>query len=700
MSVSINLECILDANPDYAAGQYIDLPIVVHVQKRLERFIYNRHIRDDSIPICYIENLNPNVINNLAIVNKSYLVPINSSRLFDQFNKFDIVVSKSYSSQYSNILATDYAIADSNGNIKPLFFRHELPENTTSAALYSYSHGNKVLVDEGYIIDLTTRSIYTNYHNAFNYNSGSYTLFFVSGSTSDGQVFNTLLNIIPVAREAEWSDIDLETGMLKQDVRLYTKEKSGRGYTYYFNKGTKWYIKPQSTSLVGPLPPSKTKPNTPWFIRFTNGDVSGVVNNEVRRYRISEFDTQNFYPFNPIKYATYEDVLYVNNKCLSAIRDNLYIKPEDGLHLEIKVENEQGDLIEIYTTDSSLEGAVYSNTGIVYSTDRISSWDNSSGIIALSAEIFPNRIYKAKYYYKVFDFEYTYVNLNPVINRKMRDHTYVFYCIPNTSDGNRSIHHLTVNREGIIVECSQTESIDYINLQLRNNDGSYNSNTIIGTKYFSEYDDNFLSTYAASFSNTNAYLILAEITGIDRTLTEDQFIVDVRRKGDSLDPENISEAFRANPKLLHSKYGYGPNGQVVPEDNVMILDVPISLLEAYGGSLTEDQVKQHLRTHMPVYGYASINWIYPVSEISGNNYTVGQIVINYTWEGTCIYKVYKRASSADSWTLISTNTNPARGLLSYTDSDVTSGLTYQYAVAITKNDVEYPYSDVLTIKVK
>jgi hypothetical protein len=120
-----------------------------------------------------------------------------------------------------------------------------LPDDATEATITIVKNGNKEIVEEGYLIDLSSNSIYTNYINWFDPDSGSYRLYYVSASSEDGTVQNMLLNSAPATKEATWEDIDLDTGDLLDTYPLFSKEKSGSGWTYYFNKGTRWFIKPQ-----------------------------------------------------------------------------------------------------------------------------------------------------------------------------------------------------------------------------------------------------------------------------------------------------------------------------------------------------------------------------------------------------------------------------------------------------------------------
>lgn len=698
----IILELLIEADAETAEDlDVVDLPVAVHVHKRLEQFRYLSSIFEDSIPIGCLRNAPINALRNLLVVNKSHSVVANSSLLFSGETRHDRIVGSSYSSAYADVVATNQTFVDSRGRVRPLFYRHALPEGVTEATLSKRTQGNKELPGEGYVVDIERRSIFTNHRNIFDQDSRSYKLFFVSGSTSDGAVFNTLLNPIPVAKEATWEDIDLETGDLVDDYPLFTKTPSGRGYTFYFNEGDEWFIRLHDKGLIQPRRPRGNRPDSPWFMRFTNGDVSAVVNGAVRHYRIPEFSTQPFVPYKPLLYGTREDLSFVNRRVLQATRKQLSINLELGLHLEIQIEDPEGNILYVYSTDDSRAGERIVDLDVFVEVDKIASWDNPGGFIQLATDIQPGWVYYAKYYYEADDYEYTMVNLNPITNKRMQDHIYVFYCVPDVDDADQAVHHLLVDYDGIIVEASQSLGVNVPNLQLRESDGvTWNPNTVIGMKYFSETESNFLDMYAAGYGNSNGYLILAEVCSVDTSLHEDQIYVDVRRAGGVIADAYYRDAIRANPRILQSHLGYGETGQVVPEVNVMILEPSVTLLEDYGGLLTQVQAETLLKKHMPVSGYPVIRWVYPKTILSATSFTAGEVEVVLTWEGVFTYRLWRKEITSEVWVQVYETTEPPEGAVEYTDTGLTSGVTYQYAASLLVGSTEFPLSNAYVVVVR
>jgi len=701
-SPDLTLEIILEANSAYSEGESMDLPVSIHIHKRLEQFRYLSSVYADAAPISCLRNNSVSSLRNLLIVNKAHTVLANSPLLFEGETRHDRIVGTAYSSAYADIVATREVFTDSKGKTRPLFYRHALPDGVVEASLTTRSSGNKQVPGEGYVVDIEAQSIFTNHRNYFDPDSHTYKLFFVSGSTDTGEVFNTLLNPVPAVKEATWEDIDLTTGALVETYPLFTKTPSGRGYTFYFNKGDMWFVRLHDKGLIQPRRPRGNRPDSPWFLRITNGDMSAVVNDKVRHYRVPEYNTQPFIPYKPVLFGTREDLLFVNRRILQATRKNLSINLDKGLHLDIQVEDSEGNLIKYYSTDVARQDERVFGLEVFVETDKIASWDNPGGFIQLSTDVLPGWNYYARYYYEADDLEYTLVNLNPLTNKRLQDHIFVFYCVPDVNDADRAIHHLVVDYDGVIVEASQNLGLAHPNLQLRNLDDSFNANTVVGMRYFSETEDNFISTYAAGFPNDKGYLILAEVCGVDTSVVENQIDVDVRRPGGVIAPSYFANAIQANARILQSKLGYGEQGQVVPEVNVVVLEPPLTLLEDYGGLLTQDQAEILLRKQMNVAGYAVINWVYPKTLLTGTSLTVGQINLVMTWEGTYTYRIYRRLTSSDVWTQVFESISPVEGVgtVLFTDTDVTSGQSYQYAASLIQNGVEFPMTDPLVISAR
>lgn len=700
------------------SNQWIEtiLPVVSHVHKRIERFVYVDDLPNDAAPVVYLENRSLDSWIDLQIANRTYSVPANGPHQTAVGASYQAVNGNSISSIYKDVLITNKTYVDEYNVVRPLFYKHRLPANTTEATLTVVESGNKLLVDTGFVVDLVAGFLYTNYNNFYDPITDAYKLFFITSSASDGTTEHQLLNPESAASEATWEDLvtdpsDSCFGHLKTDIPVYSRESGVGGYVFYLSTSDRWYLKPLAKSLIQPLKPGGRSTRDPWFMRFTNGDVTTVVNNATRRYYLPEFNTQPFMPYKPIVFSPYTQLLKVNRNILTATRDNINIDPDAGLHLTIFVRDPDNQLIRVFTTDQALDGTIYSgtlgtpNTSINYEADKIVSWDNAGGFISLGIDVLGSWSLSSTYYYNADDFEYKLVTLNPIINKKARKYTYVFYLIPDVNIADRALHHLLVDDDGTIIETSQGLGLSHPNLKLRNPDTSYNTNTIVGTKYISDVLPNtFVTDYTAGLNNNYGYMIVAEVGLAPFFMKEDQFDVNVQRPGQNIDPDAFASAIEKNPRILQSRLGYGEDGQEMPENLVMVLEAPLSLTTDYGGNLEKSHAETLLRSNALASGYTTIKWTYPVTTLTGYSDLATQAQLNMTWEGPGLtYKIYRWSNPTgppSPLTPITTIVSPIEGNIQYLDTGLVSGDRWHYAVTITSDGIEYPATPKLHMEIR
>lgn len=693
---SIVLEAIV-----LGAAQELTLPLVAHVHKRLERFVYREHIRNHAVPIVFLENAGLDSRKNLQIANRTYTIPLNAPRNLHLRHGWTEVQSTSYTSPYRDVLITNQVTLNSRGQTIPLFWRHRLPDSTIEATLYSVEDGNRITVDSGFLKDLDGGNLYTNYKNFVDLDTGNYKLYYVVSTDEAGTTTSQLLNPVPVVEEATWEDIDLGTGEIKDGHVVFSRDQSASGWTFTFSVADVYYVKTISTALVQPIIPSGKTGTDSWHLKFTHGDFSALVNGEVRRYWMPEYDVQPFFPFKPIIYSPNQTLVWVNSRVASFTRDSLAILPSSGRHVTVQVFDDEAVLIKVYTTDQSLGGTRYRATGIFYEADKIQSWDNSSGLISFGIDILPSWQLMASYFYEANDLEYRGLDLNPIRNPKAFDQMYVFYMIPNVDEEDRAIHYLVLDRSGVILYTSQSVGISYSNLQLTEDNGDYNPNTVIGLKYISEEDTGtFTDLYCVGDDNRNAYAVLAEAVVVESDLIEDMVHIMVDQPGNVIKEANFLEAIRANPRILQSRLGYGENGEEIPRNAVMLARLPLNILEEWGGELTEDQAVELLRRYQNSATSTVVEWDYPVTVLTGSSTVVAEADLSWTWEGpTQIYNLYRADGVGAPWQLVYTLTNPIEGALGYTDTGLTSGSSYLYGVRIVENSIEYPMGNTLIVSI-
>ena len=102
------------------------LSISAHVNKYIEQFLYLKKISETSVPIVYYESEELDSWKNLQIISRSHVIPDNDFQLNANENTWVTFTGESWTSKYKEMAFTDYAIRDSLGKIRPLFYKHDL----------------------------------------------------------------------------------------------------------------------------------------------------------------------------------------------------------------------------------------------------------------------------------------------------------------------------------------------------------------------------------------------------------------------------------------------------------------------------------------------------------------------------------------------------------------------------------------------
>ena len=713
---SLDLE-IISSGP----AETKEIELGCHVNKYTESFLYTEKLAHSNAPIAYYEAKNIDPWVNIKISDQTHVIPVNDIDLISETTGWMKINASTFTAPYRDIILTHKATFDEYGKSLPLFYRHDLPEGTVQAEVSIVENGEKIEIENGMIIAVEDGCIYTNYKNFYNKDTGSYRLHFVSSSNSDGETVQELLNPQPVIKEATYADIDLdpESPNFGTPIGLSWSRLEGHSgnFGYVINNGgatitnqaceaegegqdSAFYLKPLSTSAIRLKLPSGRDPNDPWNIKITNGFF--WYNNN--RYYLPEYDQQPFNPEKPYIYSPYRKMMYVNKNTLITTRKNINVDINSFMHLTVYVENLDGELSSVYTTDKALFGKRYSNTEVFYE-DGINCWDNSGGFVVLNLEVDPNESFYADYYYKADDYEYVDLVLNPIQNKASLEHTFVFYIIPNVDEG-KAVHYIQVDANGVIVSTSQRGLFGEPNLSLTmpGPDGGlvYNPMTAVGRQYQSKSADCFKNSFCVPYINSFAYYILGEVSIVDIADKEESLIIDLTAEGGQVREKYFEKVIRANPKVLHSNVGAGKDGQSYPENNVSWIRAPITLLEEYGGDLKEEAAKRLIESFSPVANYNVIEWSYNNCELDGHSTSLNEVVLKMSWEGPGLtYNIYRRTTLAEEWgdPLVSLS-NPPEGEVEYIDNDVTSGLVYYYGVKIVENNTEFPFGNTLGVLVR
>lgn len=692
---SIEIELILNG-----PRKRRELSLAAHVNKYLENIIYSKRIQEAACPLDYFENESINADRNIFIFDKSFLANSNKKDLSLFKKKFNQVDSKTIVTAYKEILVTNKLAVSKEGKELPLFYRHKLKNGTKEVDIEIVTNKDEELLGS-YLIDLDDNSIYTNYKNEFDLETGKYRLFIIHSVDSENNATKEIMNLSSIVGEVSWEDIDLETGTLKKGTVGYSKEENSTGYTFRMTGDGPWYWKPKETSSIFLKKPSEGSSKDNWNIKVTNGEIKNYSNGQYKKYWIPEFAQQAFSPFAPYSFMSYDEAYFVNKKALNLSRNKTGILPEKQMHLEVICFDESERIIEVYTTDISKSGNYFENTDVIYKTEGIESWDNSSGIVIFSEELESRYSYKANYFFELEEYEMKEISFNPLQNKDIKNYNWVIYCIPDLSYDEKSIHYLGVDKEGIIRFVSQGLSRNHPSFKLKQQDNSLNPGTLIGKKYYSSRQDEFSFTrdYSSLSENEFQYLILGEIGIMEKELQENSFFVDVREKERNIKKNKIESVIRRNPKILQSQYGYGEQGQEYSRNNVLIYEIPITVLKEFGGIFSEEDIEDILKKSAPASKKIIIDYEYKVPSVKIDNTEPLSVSFELSWEGQNLkYNIYRKLKKEKEFNLIATIENPTGPVL-FKDEEVERNI-YYYKFSIVENEIEYPKSNLFSIQVK
>ena len=641
----INLELI-----NNSSEKHKDIVVVSIVNSPIENITYSKYLDKVNIGIAHIESKQINSEDNLKIENLSWLIPENDKRFKDDIS---IINGKSFVSDSKEVLITKHFIYDKEGEKTPLFFKHK--KRMKEAKLQSISRGVVEEIEVGVLF--SNNYLYTNKKNSYDYKTGNYKIYYVVGVDYEGNSINEILNPVPAIEEATWENIDLESGEIIGSV--YTKEESGDGFLYRVsndvvascgkNVDNNLFIKKELKSIIELIKPEVINPENSWILRVKNGWFYNG-----RKYWISEYENQSFNPKYGVIKLDYKDCYLVNKNIIKLPVTNISFSIKEEMHIDLFVYNQKEELVALYTSDKKKENKLLDGIKWVYENIKC---DEESGLIEIENSLNLNNIIRASFFYQTDCYLIQEIDVNPVYNENIVYNKYYFYLKPNMLAGEKSIEWLLLDEDERILECSEKKlKIKYEN--------TFNESTII-----SESLTTFRNRYCYSYENNFQYLELGKVSLVDNSYLDEISIIDIRDKKQIDLESNIQRQW----KSLQSKYGYGKNGQTVQKNNLMYVKAPFSLLK----TMTEEEIVSSLRRKLRASTDIIVDYTYEKSELSFE-LVEGNIIINMSWEGPGIYKIYRSIKEDGFRELVYETESLEEENIQYIDSNIIPETKYWY----------------------
>lgn len=535
-----------------------NLPFQIFCSSPIDKIQYKNLLTSKDVKVAYFQSKELNPFDNIEIVDSSWLLPSNNlENITGHYfsNEMKII------SEYNELLFTDI-VSYQNNEITPLWYFHssKVIEEVTGFERLSSTNLVKSELSQGYKI--SGGKLYTNYENIYNYENDSFDIFLVTGKDKSGKFYSELLNLKPSIKKMEWTDIDPESGELKNSV--FSQEQLLNGlFVYYINfpegfsericnNGLNGYFyRVSKNNKLELLKPEALTGQVPWNIRVQYAKQIASINGRQYLYTIPEYNKQPYNPFMPLIYLAEKLCFKITNSILKLMPSSLMYSPEQNIHIDILVFDYEEKLKKAYTSDSSKSNQRVYNTNIFYEYGQIESVDEKNGFVSFrnSVSFDSEDIIKANFFYYCNDFVMLDLNVNPAYNKKV-DNRFVVYLKPidvtESLDYNtniKSLYFLALNDKNEIVYTS-----DILDNSIKN-------------------FDEFKSNYSYGHGNANNYLILGEVYYKDHSDLDDCFSFDLRTKNKFVK----NEAYKENYRVLQSKFGYGERGQNLDRNNVRFL---------------------------------------------------------------------------------------------------------------------------------
>lgn len=675
---AFTLELLQPSSTSYQDQQSLDIEFVGHIHSRIDTFRYLKKLHDSNIGLTHINDNSLNSESCLGIFDRTDSISSNSYYMLSERSPYKTVYGNSYASRGDEVLATSKVIKDLSGNLVPCWYKINLPEGIANVHIQTKTNIVKGLRNLEYEIDYDNNCIWTNKTNYYNHRTGQYEIFFITGSGSNGSI-REIASFSKAVPKATWEDLDSETGKLDSTKSTYTVVSRGSEYNILFSQTALYYIKSEYVNLIKPLAPLGYYASENWYLRFSKGFIIGGKYKS-NRYTIPEYEYQSFAPYKPYKWSAYKQIYTLGRRILKIQEDSILYAENSGLHVELFFYDPDGTLKRVLTTNSSLDGKYYGNTLVKYNYGDIINI-SKQGYIYLNVDIDPTYTVSASYYAKLDTFEFTKINLNPLLNPKVIDNIVVIYCIPGVGATEEALHYILVDRNGMIIDTSQDSSTSYPSLKLKTSE-SFNEDTAIGLGY-----QEFLNQYSSYYDNDYQYLILAEISAGNR-YNKDLLVTDI------IEPYvlDVPKLVEKNERLNYSYPIQGTGRKEVQEKLSLVVEAPLSLLLDYGGKFSQRDAELLLTKYLPAGVYPIIKWISTIHEVGISDIT--DQMISFTISAGIKYRLYSLVDN--SYVLVDEFDSSG----SYDYNNLDSNTIYKLEFRPVIQNVEYPADYQFSIRTR
>jgi hypothetical protein len=735
----------------------IAIPTRLNIKKRREHFVYRSLSNEDNINVAYAIAHDVVPASNLAISDRSTSLVQNR---IPKTNLPQVVTAGSIVLNVDQFLVTDEFTTDTPTQPSvPLFYEHKLInynedlvdfDNKTLLSIEFMDQDYQPVRITEYELD-DYGYIFNNIENLYNEVTGEleayfvkYTVRTISGPSQTVTIHHELINNKPVFVPATFSDID-DDGLILAGYVYLIEQIPGLGFSITLPEVARYGYIETPESRIRVLPPPAVDVSIPWNVRVSNGkfvSTQRLSESSSRQYtyRVAEFDSQGFSPYPPFKQIIEQEATWLTPHLIH-VPKNIAYDPDAAFFVDILIRDANDDVIAVYTNDTDKVGLTWSDTLIEYE-DKILSIDGMGGIIELQDELLDTNSAFVSYISEEHEYEFIDIDFNPIDNTEILQQRIVLYIQPEsalTGTLEKSLYYLVVNALGEIEYSSQVAENVATGLPL---DGAtqmmYNQdfNSDGTTRHLFYYDrtstasglqvrasglqDNvsefsFIDKYTVdsilvrsraiptgyaenlNFLDNPRFLVLGDLYVGERESPELVTTLDIREFGGGIKPEHMQDALLEQPEVRW--YMDSSARLPYPGAGSFMVDIPMELLDAYGGDFTEEQVRSIVERHTQYGNYAAIRY-YGIDPIL-MDLVVGSGEYTVSWPSygdEITYNVYQSRHIDTGFVLINEVDlfdNP--GGNSFAASGLTPSTKYYVKVGATDENVIESFSQTISV---
>lgn len=511
------------------------------VQARPDKIRYSRFEDEKSVSLGYFESSEYTSEKNVIINDFS---SYQESNLLEE-EEFYSLNKKEFESDYKEVLITDISVKI--GDVRhPLFYKAKLKDKISRLIeLKKISNDSEANVENGY--KLVNGELYTNFRNKYDSKKERSEIYYLRCELVNGETYSGLLNLTKAFEEKTFEN--------KDKSKVYIRTFSNNKYRYRIelssqeetlsslacgikDGGSIFYWKPSQESKLKIKPLEKKFSDEEWLIEITNGSTAVIKNGNYYRYSLPEYKYQTFSPYAPFKKLLNKQCKKVSRRIIKMPYQS--IVKDDNLKIRFEYLNNG-----LETIDQDI---------------NVVSVDEQEGFVEVDKDIENDYIIKSDFIYVCKSVILKSLNMNPYFNKEALNTKYIVGILPNRNDVGIAVFKCVKNKM-LYHEYDNNffgrSSIEGLTLE-----EFYQSKTLFGE------------------GNVN---ILGEVYFKDNSILGKCLFFDKREK-EFLREEKLQDIFTANPKIQHTKYGYGEDGISYNPGNIRFIEIP----EKYKNSFEKD----------------------------------------------------------------------------------------------------------------